>query len=141
MDWSLVKLSRIATSPMSKKILIVEDNLDMREVMHLYLTGEGFTVVTACDGREGLYMAKAERPDLIITDLNMPQLDGITMIKELRRLPEFKKLPILVFTAFGLEDRDNAIRGGADRAVDKPAHFESLIDDIHELLGLRQKGN
>jgi CheY-like chemotaxis protein len=124
---------------MSKKILVVEDNLDTRELLHLYLTGEGFTVITASDGREGLYLAKVERPDLILTDLNMPHLDGITMVKDLRSQPQFKDLPILVFTAFGQEDRDNAIRAGADRAVDKPVHFESLIDVIHELLSPRQE--
>jgi two-component system chemotaxis response regulator CheY len=123
--------------PMPKKILVVEDTLDMREVLHLYLKTEGFDVVTASDGREGLYMARAERPDLIITDLHMPNLDGISLIKELRAEPEFKDLPIIVFTAFGHEERDNAIKAGANRAVDKPTHFESLIDDINELLNLR----
>jgi CheY-like chemotaxis protein len=119
---------------MPKKILVVEDNLDTRELFHLYLTTEGFTVVTACDGREGLYMAQAERPDLIITDMNMPNLNGIELVKQLRLLPEFKDVPIIVCTAFGIENRDNAIRAGANRAVDKPTHFESLIDDINELL-------
>jgi Response regulators consisting of a CheY-like receiver domain and a winged-helix DNA-binding domain len=124
---------------MPKKILVVEDNLDMREVLHLYLKTEGFEVVVASDGREGLYMARAERPDLIITDLHMPNLDGITLVKELRAEPAFKDTPIIVFTAFSREDRDNAIRAGANRAVDKPAHFESLIDDVHELLEERKK--
>ena|ERR1700754_2747178 len=119
---------------MAKKILIVEDNLDMRELLHLYLTREGFTVATASDGREGLYMAGAERPDLIITDINMPNLDGLEMIKQLRAQAPFKDLPILVFTAFGINERDDAIRAGANRAVDKPMDFESLIDDVNELL-------
>ncbi|HYJ46376.1 MAG TPA: response regulator, partial [Pyrinomonadaceae bacterium] len=64
---------------MSAKILVVEDNLDTRELIHLYLTGEGFNVITAADGREGLYLARAEKPNLIITDLNMPHLDGIAL--------------------------------------------------------------
>jgi DNA-binding response OmpR family regulator len=123
---------------MSAKVLVVEDNLDTRELLHLYLTGEGFTVITAADGREGLYLARAEKPDLIITDLNMPQLDGVTLVKELRAEAEFKDLPIIVMTAFGKQDRDDAIRAGADRAVDKPTHFESLIDDINELLTERK---
>ncbi|HVG21667.1 MAG TPA: response regulator [Blastocatellia bacterium] len=65
---------------MPKKILIVEDTLDTRELLHLYLTSEGFSVATASDGREGLYMARAESPDLIITDINMPEMDGISMV-------------------------------------------------------------
>lgn len=119
---------------MAAKILVVEDNLDMREVLHLYLKTEGFEVVTASDGREGLYMARAEKPDLILTDLHMPELDGISMVKELRAEPELKDTPIIVITAFGSEERDEAIRAGADRAINKPTHFESLIDDINELL-------
>ena len=124
---------------MAKKILIVEDNLDMREVLHLYLKTEGFDVVVASDGREGLYLARAEKPDLIITDLHMPNLDGLTLVKELRTEPAFKDTPIIVFTAFSREDRDSAIRAGANRAVDKPTHFDSLIDDVQELLEERKK--
>ena len=122
---------------MVARILVVEDTLDTRELLHLYLKSEGFDVITASDGREGLYLARAEHPDLIITDLHMPNLDGISLVKELRAEPEFKDLPIIAFTAFGHEDRDNAIRAGANRALDKPMHFESLIDDIIELLNLR----
>ncbi|HVG20164.1 MAG TPA: response regulator [Blastocatellia bacterium] len=124
---------------MPKKILVVEDNLDTRELFHLYLSTEGFTVVTASDGREGLYMAQAERPDLIITDMNMPNLDGITLVRQLRAQAEFKDVPIIVCTAFGIESRDNAIRAGANRAVDKPTHFEGIIDDINELLDQPKK--
>lgn len=123
---------------MSAKLLVVEDNLDTRELIHLYLTGEGFTVITAADGREGLYLARAEKPDLIITDLNMPQLNGIALVRELRAEPQFKDLPIIVMTAFGKQDRDDAIRAGADRAVNKPTHFESLIEDVNELLNERK---
>jgi DNA-binding response OmpR family regulator len=124
---------------MVAKILVVEDTLDTRELLHLYLTGEGFTVITAGDGREGLYLARAEKPDLIVTDLNMPQLDGLALVKELRAEPQFKDLTIIVMTAFGKEERDSAIRAGANRAVDKPTHFESLVDDINELLEERKR--
>ena len=123
---------------MPKKILVVEDNLDSRDLVHLYLTTEGFTVVIASDGREGLYMAGAERPDLIITDIQMPNINGIDLIKQLRAQAEFKDIPIIAFTAFGPDERDAAIRAGANRAMDKPTHFESLIEDINELLSERK---
>jgi CheY-like chemotaxis protein len=119
---------------MPKKILVVEDTLDTRELLHLYLKMEGFTIITASDGREGLYMASAEQPDLIVTDVNMPNLDGIEMVKQLRTQTQFKDIPIIVLTAFGFEERDNAIRAGANRAVDKPTQLESLVDEINELL-------
>ena len=123
---------------MSKKILVVDDNLDTRQLLHLYLTSEGFNVVTAADGREGLYMASAERPDLVITDLNMPEIDGIEMIKKIRALSEFKDLPIIALTAYGIDERDRAIRAGANRAADKPTHLDGLIDDIKEMLEERK---
>src|SRR5262249_42915666 len=122
---------------MAKKILVVEDNLDMRELVHLYLTREGFTVFTASDGREGLYLATAERPDLIITDINMPHINGLELVRQLRAQSEFKNLPILVFTPFGFVERDNAISAGATRAIDKPMDFESLINDVKEMLAGR----
>ena len=84
---------------MQYKILVVDGNSDTREFLHLYLTQEGFSVSTAADGGQGLYRAKAEGPDLIITDLTMPNLIGTQLIKELRALPEFARTPILTFTA------------------------------------------
>jgi len=119
---------------MPKKILVIDDNLDMRAIMHLYLKTEGFAVVTAADGREGLYLASAERPDLIITDINMPDLDGIELVKQLRTQAQFKDLPIIAFTAYGIESRDEAIRAGAHLALDKPVDLDSLVDDVNDLL-------
>src|SRR5258706_11604403 len=94
---------------MPKKILIIEDNVDTRDLIHLHLTTEGFTVVVAADGREGLYMADAEHPDLIITDIDMPNLDGIELVKRLRAQTQFADLPILVLTSFGDEQMEHAI--------------------------------
>ena len=119
---------------MPKKILVVEDNLDTRELIHLHLTTEGFTVVTASNGREGLYLASAEHPDLIITDISMPEIDGLELVRQLRTQSEFERLPILVLTAFGADQMDQAIQAGAHRALNKPVHFDGLIDDVRELL-------
>jgi DNA-binding response OmpR family regulator len=119
---------------MPKKILVIEDNLDTRDLIHLHLSSEGFAVVVAADGREGLYMASAENPDLIITDIDLPNLDGIELVKQLRAQPEFKNMPILVLTSFGVEKIEEAVLAGANRALGKPTHFDSLIDDVNELL-------
>jgi CheY-like chemotaxis protein len=120
--------------PMPKKILVVEDNLDTRELIHLHLTTEGFIVVTASDGHEGLYLASAEHPDLIITDISMPELDGLELVRQLRGQPEFAALPILVLTAFGESHLTEAIRVGASRALSKPVLFDGLIDEVREML-------
>ena len=119
---------------MPKEILVIEDSLDSPELIHLHLTTEGFTVVTACNGQEGLYLAGTEHPDLIITDLSMPEMDGFDLVRELRAQREFATLPILVLTAFGREEMDRAIKAGANRALNKPVHFDGLIDDVRELL-------
>ena len=124
---------------MPKKILVVEDTLDTREVIHLYLKMEDFSVITASDGREGLYLARAEQPDLIVTDINMPNLDGLEMIKQLRSQKEFKDIPIIALTAYGIEERDASIKAGANRALDKPTNLEFLIEDIQELLKEQKK--
>ena len=117
-----------------KKILVVEDNLDTRELIHLHLNTEGYTVVTASNGQEGLYLAGAEHPDLIITDISMPELDGLELVRQLRAQSEFATLPILVLTAFGREQLDEAITAGASRGLNKPVHFDGLLDDVRELL-------
>ena len=124
---------------MAKKILVVDDNLDTRELTHLHLTTEGFAVVIAVNGREGLYMAGAELPDLIITDVSMPELSGIDMIKQLRTHPELENVPILVLTGLGTEELDQAIRAGANRAMNKPVHLDALLDEVREMLTESQR--
>ena len=119
---------------MPNKILVVDDNLDTRELTHLHLTTEGFTVVVASDGREGLYLAGVERPDLIITDISMPGLDGVELVKQVRQQSELENVPILVLTAMGKEEIDQAIRAGANRAMNKPVLLDALADDVREML-------
>ena len=116
------------------KILVVEDNLDTREFIHLHLITEGFNVVLAANGQEGLYLAGVEQPNLIITDIEMPVLDGIEMVKKLRTQQETQNIPILVLTAFGKEVIDNSIRAGANRAMSKPVLLDELMNDVRELL-------
>ena len=119
---------------MAKKILVIEDSLESRELIHLHLTTEGYTVVAASNGQEGLYLAGAEHPDLIITDIGMPEMDGFEVVRQLRAQDEFRTVPILVLTAFGRDELDQAIVAGANRALNKPVHFDDLIDDVRELL-------
>lgn len=119
---------------MPKKILVVEDNQDMRSLLHLQLTLEGFAVVVATNGLEGIYMASMEKPDLIITDISMPDMNGIEMTKQLRAQPETKAIPILALTAHGDNLMAQAIMAGASRAVNKPVAMDELIDDVNELL-------
>ncbi|HVF91805.1 MAG TPA: response regulator [Blastocatellia bacterium] len=119
---------------MSEKILVVDDSDDTREMMAKLLELESFTVITAEDGDAGIYRAKAERPDLIITDINMPNINGIEMIKLLRDEADFSRVPIMAITAYGSSVAAEAIEAGADQAMTKPVEFDSLIEDIKKLL-------
>jgi DNA-binding response OmpR family regulator len=125
---------------MTRKILVVDNNLDTRELTHLHLTTEGFVVVVASDSREGLYMAVAEQPDLILTDISLPELSGIELVKQLRAEPQLDNVPILVLTGLGTEEMDQAIRAGAHRAMNKPVHIDSLMDEVRELLRESEAG-
>ena len=85
----------------SGKILVVDDTADTRELFHLYLTHAGYTVIEAADGREGLFRAKTDKPDVIVTDIMMPVMDGYAMIREIRGAPEIAATPIIALTAYG----------------------------------------
>jgi CheY-like chemotaxis protein len=117
------------------KILIVDDSPDTREMIAKLLELERFTVVTAEDGRAGLDLAAAECPDLIITDINMPNLDGIEMIKILRSKPLLSNVPIMVITAYGNNFASAALSAGANYALSKPLKLDALIEGIKRLLG------
>lgn len=122
--------------PLPYKILVVEDNSDSREMLAILLGNEGFTVLTAEDGRAGIGIAMVEYPDLIITDINMPDLDGIEMIRRLREHPKCSDVPIMVLTALSDIDRAWAVKAGANSFMTKPFEFVSLTTAIKQLLSL-----
>jgi DNA-binding response OmpR family regulator len=117
------------------KILIVEDNQDTRELLHYYFTNAGYIVPTAIDGQEGLYMAKVEKPDLIITDVSMPNMDGIEMVRQIRSDAEIAHIPILVFTALNSSTEEILAEAGANRVFHKPFDFDELQKIVRGLLG------
>ena len=117
-----------------EKILVVDDSDDTREMMAKLLELESFIVITAEDGRKGFDTARAEHPDIIITDINMPDINGIEMIKMLRNESEFSNVPIMAITAYGNSVAAEAIKAGANRASTKPIEFESLMGGIRQLL-------
>ena len=120
---------------MASKILVIDDNSDTRELLHLYFTRAGFDVITAVDGRDGLDRTQAAQPDLIITDLTMPNMDGIEMMKHLRSDPQTADIPVIVITAYGSASRDQLAEARVERVVYKPFDFEGLIQIIREALG------
>jgi CheY-like chemotaxis protein len=119
---------------MSLKILVVEDNTDTRVLLHQYFNNAGYLVPTANDGEEGIYMAKAEQPDLILADIAMPNMDGRAMIKHLRANPETAKIPIIIFTAVGNLSSEEALETGADKIFFKPYDFDDLRQVVQSML-------
>lgn len=117
-----------------QKVLVVEDNADARDLLALVLTTEGFTVITAENGLAGLALAKAERPDLIVTDISMPILDGIEMIKQIREVPELESVPIIAVSAYESGITADAVKAGASKAMHKPMEFPSFLASLKTLL-------
>ena len=119
---------------MQKKILVVEDNPDALEMLSFILTGEGFSVITAEDGLQALDMVKSHQPDLIVTDVNLPNLDGIELTKRLREQFHSTTLPVVVVSAFGSDVLADAIDAGANGALQKPMQTDSLLTLIKQIL-------
>ncbi|HTI72941.1 MAG TPA: response regulator transcription factor [Candidatus Limnocylindria bacterium] len=115
------------------RVLIVEDETPMRTALADLLTTEGYRVMTAADGVSGLQRALDEKPDLILLDVMMPQLDGFAVAAELRRLG--RMIPILMLTAKGqVDDRVRGLDSGADDYLVKPFSGEELLARVRALL-------
>jgi len=123
----------MASAP-AKKILIVEDERDILQLVKLYLEKEGFRAVTAATGAEGLKSAKQDQPDLVILDLMLPEIDGLEVCKRLRSSPETAMLPIIMLTAKA-EESDTVIglELGADDYVTKPFSPKTLVARVKAL--------
>lgn len=130
------KLERAAALQNKKKILLVDDNAYIRDVLSRLLELQNFKVVTAEDGRSGIEASEEACPDLIITDIEMPRLDGVGMIKALRSQSRFSRIPILAITAYGHWAEARAIEAGADRAMVKPIEPDMLFECIEQLLSM-----
>lgn len=118
-----------------KKILIVEDEPNVRNFVKVYLEFEGYEVVEAKNGREGLERVKADGPDLVVTDIMMPEMDGVTFYKTLRQDEKTKSLPVIVLTVKDeFEDIKYAYLIGVDEYITKPFDPQQLVRKIKEIL-------
>ena len=118
-----------------QKILIIEDEADIRELLAYNLQKEGFAVLAAGDGRLGLEMARTHTPALVLLDLMLPGIDGLTVCRELERNPATAPIPLIMLTAKGEElDRVVGLELGADDYVVKPFSVRELILRIRKIL-------
>lgn len=119
---------------MTKTILTVDDSRMMREMLLMVLRGAGFNVVQAEDGEEGLSVLAGAEPDVIITDINMPKLDGYGFIEGVRRDERYRAVPILVLsTESSAEKKARARDAGATGWIVKPFQAETLIDVVRRV--------
>ncbi len=121
---------------MGKKVLVVEDHHDTSFLLCRLLKMEGYDVEHAIDGMVGYNAAANAPPDLIVTDIQMPRMDGIEMIKRIRECQACKKVPIIVMSAYGQRRITDAIEAGANGVVQKPIDLDSFLEAIRSKLTL-----
>jgi len=118
------------------KILTADDSASMRQMVSFTLKGAGYDVVEAVDGKDAFDKAKTEAADLVITDVNMPNLDGISLVKQLRSLPNYKYTPILLLTTESGADKKSEGRAvGATGWLVKPFNPDQLLATVKKVLG------
>ncbi len=120
---------------MGKRILIVDDSPSMRTVAGIALRGAGYEVLEAGNGQEGLARLDGERVHLIISDVNMPVMDGIEFLKEVKRHPQYRFTPVIMLTTEAGEDKKAAGRAaGAKAWIIKPFQPSVMLDAVSKLV-------
>jgi len=120
---------------MGSRILVVEDNADNRVLIMDVLDSMNYEVIIATDGEEGVKKATAERPDLILMDISLPQMDGLTATRRIKATPELQHIPIIALTAHAMVgDRERALDAGCDDYVSKPIDLRELANKLTRYL-------
>ena len=120
---------------MSKRILVIEDQEDNRQIVRDLLSANGFELSEAITGEEGVASAKRERPDLILMDIQLPGIDGYEATRRIKADPELRHIPIIVVTSYALSgDDQKAFAAGCDGYVTKPFSPRLLLTKIREYL-------
>jgi two-component system, cell cycle response regulator DivK len=116
---------------MNKTILIVEDQEDNRQILRDLLASSGFLMIEAHDGEQALAMARSQRPDLILMDIQLPVVDGYEATRSIKRDPELKHIPVIAVTSYALSgDEERAREAGCDAYVAKPYSTRHLLTKI-----------
>ncbi len=120
------------------KVLVVEDSPTMRQLIVFALKRiRGFQIVEANDGVDGLKKLSAQKFDLILTDINMPIMDGLKLVSMVRNDPNYKETPIIVITTEGAtEDRERALALGANEYITKPIQTMKILETVRKLMGI-----
>ena len=117
------------------KVLLVEDNEESRDALARHLRRKGFEILLAVDGRQGVEVARAEAPDLILIDMSLPVLDGWEATRQLKAGAATGRIPVIALTAHAMAgDRERALEAGCDDYDTKPIEFPRLLMKIESLL-------
>jgi two-component system chemotaxis response regulator CheY len=119
---------------MAKTIMVVDDSASMRQVLGIALQGAGYDVLQSIDGVDALAKLKGQKVNLIISDVNMPNMDGISFLKAVKQLPAYKFTPVIMLTTVSSEDSKAEGRAAGARAwVCKPFQPQQLVDAVQRL--------
>jgi two-component system cell cycle response regulator DivK len=119
----------------SRKVLYVEDTFENRMLIRRILQADGFTVVEAESAREALQVLQTETPDLILMDINMPDMDGYTLTQRLREIPRLGQIPIIALTANVMRgDRERTLAAGCDGYIQKPIDVDTFSDQLNRYI-------
>ena len=117
------------------RILLVEDNEMNRDMLKRRLERRDFTVLVAVDGVQGVEMVKAEKPDVVLMDMSLPEMDGWTATRTLKADDSVKNIPIIALTAHAMSgDREKALEAGCDDYETKPIDFDRLLGKVQQFL-------
>jgi two-component system chemotaxis response regulator CheY len=120
---------------MAKTIMIVDDSASLRQVVGIALKGAGYEVIEACDGRDALGKLTGQKVHLIISDVNMPNMDGITLVKEIKKHPSYRFTPIMMLTTESQETKKSEGQAaGAKAWVVKPFQPPQMLDAVSRLV-------
>ncbi len=132
---AIIRAEKLANSGASgKKVLIVDDDPDMVSMLTSALTERGYIVCSAKDGIQGILAAKKEKPNLILLDLNLPFVDGFSVMKALKDDPGTAPIPIIVITARSIEDKEKVMRLGANEYLIKPFTMRILYEELDKII-------
>jgi len=123
-----------------KKILVVDDDKKSRYLVSFLLEKEGFKVIMATNGLEGIEAARKQQVDLIIMDIKMPKMDGYETTRRIRRLKKYKSIPIIALTSYAItEDKEKVIKAGCTEYMSKPITPETFISEIKKFLEVKDE--
>ena len=121
-------------------VLVIEDNLDILDTVRLMLEQDGFEVITARDCSKALDYLARQRPDVILTDLMMPEMTELELIHQLKRVSDFDLIPIIAMSAYDRTYLAAAVGAGAEAALHKPEDMDAVVKTVNQVLASNYRG-